>query len=100
MDFPALKTVIAHFSWSWHEENMTTCQRNVNVWFDIAGWAPRHIPESVVRYMDVPSDKVLFGSDYPLASRQRIVKELDGLGLKEETEQRLLHDNAAALLGL
>jgi len=28
------------------------------------------------------------------------VKELDGLGLKEETKQRLLHDNAAALLGL
>ena len=54
-----------------------------------------------VRYMDrVLSHKVLFGSDYPLVSRQRIVKELDGLGLKDETKQRLLHDNAAAFLEL
>ena len=101
VDFPDLKIVIAHFGWPWYEETMAICQRNVNVWFNFAGWAPRHIPEFVVRYMDrVLSHKVLFGSDYPLVSRQRIIKELEGLGLQEETKRRLLHDNAVALLGL
>jgi hypothetical protein len=33
-------------------------------------------------------------------STVKIVKELDGLGLKEETKQRLLRDNAAVLLVL
>jgi|GEM_PF-4866583 predicted TIM-barrel fold metal-dependent hydrolase len=48
----------------------------------------------------VLSHKVLFGSDYPLVSRQRIVKELEGLELKEETRRRLLRENAVQLLGL
>ncbi len=101
VDFPDLKIVIAHFGWPWYEETMTICQRNLNVWFNIAGWAPRHIPEFVVRYMDrVISHKVLFGSDYPLVSRQRIVKELEGMELKEETRRRLYHENAEQLLGI
>ncbi|MDY6794084.1 MAG: amidohydrolase family protein [Actinomycetota bacterium] len=101
VDFPDLKIIIAHFGWPWYEETMTICQRNVNVWFNIAGWAPRHIPEFVIRYIDrMLSHKVLLGSDYPLVSRQRIVKELEGIELKEETRHRLYSENAVQVLGL
>lgn len=101
VDFPDLKIIIAHSGWPWYEETMTICQRNQNVWFNIAGWAPRHIPEFVVRYMDrVLSHKALFGSDYPLVSRKRIVEELKALELREETMRHLLHENAVQVLGL
>jgi len=101
VDFPELKLIIAHFGWPWYEEAMAVCQRNPNVFFNIAGWAPRHIPEFVIRYMDrVLKDKALFGSDYPLLSRTRIVKELGEIELKEETRARLYHQNARTVLGL
>ncbi|MGQ9537770.1 MAG: amidohydrolase family protein [Actinomycetota bacterium] len=85
-----MKIIIAHFGRPWHEKTMTICQRNANVWFNNAGWTPLHIPDLVVRYMErVPAHKVLFGSEYPLVSRQRIIKELEAMGLKEETRCRL-----------
>jgi len=101
VDFPSLKIVLAHFGFPWFAEAIAVAQRNPNVYFNIAGWAPRYIPEMVVTYMDGPlSRKALFGSDHPLLSRSRILEELKTLNLKETTLKRLLEENPKALLGL
>ena len=101
VDFPSLKIVIAHFGFPWFAEAIAVVQRNPNVYFNIAGWAPRYIPDMVVTYMDGPlSRKALFGSDHPLLARARILEELKTLDLKETTLKRLLEDNPRVLLGL
>ena len=101
VDFPDLKLIIAHFGWPWYEEAMAVVQRNRNVYFNIAGWAPKHIPQFVIGYMDrVLSKKCLLGSDYPLVARTRIVKELSGIEMKEETRENLYRGNATRLLKL
>lgn len=101
VDFPRLKIIMAHFGFPWFPEGLAIIQRNPNVYFNIAGWAPKHIPEMVIRYMDsVLSHKALFGSDYPLIPRKRIIKELQELPLKEETRKKLLTDNPKRLLKL
>jgi predicted TIM-barrel fold metal-dependent hydrolase len=101
IDFPELKIIAAHFGFPWFYEAMAVAQKNSNVYFNIAGWAPRHIPEYVIRMINGPlADKALLGSDFPLISRVRIMKELSELPIKEKTLQKLQSQNPANLLGL
>ena len=100
-DFPSLKLIVAHFGWPWMEETIAVVQRNPNVYFDISGWAPRHLPKLLLDYMDGPlSDKALFGTDFPLISWERAVSELKDLPLKESTKEKVLGENAKRLLNL
>lgn len=72
-----------------------------NVFFDTAAspylYSPR-IYEQVVQL--VGADKILFGSDYPLLSPGRLLKDIRSLGLPEETAQLILSGNARRLLGI
>ncbi len=101
VDFPRLKLIIAHFGYPWWEEALAVVRRNPFVYFNIAGWAPRYIPEGVIRLADTAlTGKVLFGSDYPLLTRVRIMKELKELKLKETTFVQMTETNPKALLGI
>jgi predicted TIM-barrel fold metal-dependent hydrolase len=101
VDFPTLKLIIAHFGYPWWEEALAVVRRNPFVYFNIAGWAPRYIPEGVIRLADSAlSGKVLFGSDYPLLPRTRIMKELKELNLKETTFAQMTDTNPKAVLGI
>ncbi|MCX5866959.1 MAG: amidohydrolase family protein [Proteobacteria bacterium] len=101
VDFPNLKIILAHFGFPWFAEALAICQRNQNVYFNIAGWAPRYIPEMVIQYINGPlSRKALLGSDHPLLSRKRILDELKEIPLKDESRSRLLEENARGLFNL
>jgi predicted TIM-barrel fold metal-dependent hydrolase len=101
VDFPSLKLIIAHFGYPWWEEALAVVRRNPFVYFNIAGWAPRYIPTGVIQAANsYLARKVLFGSDYPLVSRVRIIKELRELDLREETFTLLTETNPKTLLGL
>jgi predicted TIM-barrel fold metal-dependent hydrolase len=101
VDFPELQIVMAHFGYPWFHEGLAVVLRNPNVWFNIAGWAPKRIPENVIRQINGPLRyKALFGSDYPLLKRTRIVAELAQLPFKEGVQQLLMSDNPRRLLGL
>ena len=98
VDFPDLKIIIAHFGYPWYEEALAVIRRNENVYFNIAGWSPKYIPEVVVRQMNsILQDKVLFGTDYPLMSYKRVIEELKSLNLKDETYEKLFYKNAKKL---
>jgi predicted TIM-barrel fold metal-dependent hydrolase len=45
-------------------------------------------------------DKVCFATDYPLLQWDRVLKEVDGLGLPPEVQQKFLHDNAVTAFKL
>jgi predicted TIM-barrel fold metal-dependent hydrolase len=101
IDFPELKIIAAHFGFPWFYEALAVAQKNENVYFNIAGWAPKHIPGYVIRMMNGPlRGKALLGSDFPLIPRARIIKELKELSLKEETFQELTSENPMKVLGL
>jgi predicted TIM-barrel fold metal-dependent hydrolase len=44
--------------------------------------------------------KVLFGSDYPLITPERWLRDFEQAGFRDEVKPLILKDNAAALLGL
>jgi predicted TIM-barrel fold metal-dependent hydrolase len=72
-----------------------------NVYFDTAA-SPflysRQIYHQVAQM--VGDDRILFGSDWPLLSPGRLLKEINSLDLPQETKDRLLAGNARRLLGI
>ena len=100
-DFPELQIIAAHPGWPWHEEMLAVAVHKGNVWMDLSGWAPKYIPQTVIHHANsLLQNKVLFGSDYPLLSPERWLKEFDELNIKEEVRPKILLHNAARLLNL
>lgn len=101
VDFPDLPLIIAHFGWPWVGEALALAMRHENVYINVAGWAPKHYPEELIRYLNGPvRKKALLGSDYPLVSRVRIMRELKELPLKPGVLEDLTQNNPCRLLGI
>lgn len=100
-DFPELRIVAAHPSWPWTEQSLAIARHKSNYYLDISGWAPKYFPAELVKYADtVISERVLFGSDWPLIEPDRWLSEFDQLPIRDSSRQRILLDNAVKLLGL
>ncbi|MGH3318660.1 MAG: amidohydrolase family protein [Streptosporangiaceae bacterium] len=100
-DFPDLRIIGAHPSWPWENEMLAVARHKENVYIDLSGWAPKYFPQSVVHYADtLLRDKCLFGSDYPMISPDRWLREFADLPIREEVRPKILWRNAARLFGL
>ncbi len=100
-DFPQLQIVMAHPSVPWQDEAIAIATHKANVWIDLSGWSPKYFPEILVRQANsVLQDKVLFGSDFPLITPDRWMKDFSALDLKAEVRPKIVKDNAIRLLGL
>ena len=101
VDFPDMKIIIAHPSWPWQEEALSVCLHKQNVWIDLSGWSPKYFSPSLVQYANtLLRDKMLFGSDFPLISPDRWLKDFAEVGFKPEVRPLILKENAVRLLGL
>jgi hypothetical protein len=100
-DFPNLTIVMAHPSVPWQDEAISIATHKANVYIDLSGWSPRYFPPQLVRAAGgLLKHKVLFGSDFPLITPDRWLRDFDGLDLKPEVRPLILKDNAARALGL
>ena len=72
-----------------------------NIYFDTAASPFLYDPE-IYRHADqiVGSDKILFGSDFPLLPPQRYFKEMAEAGLQDAQIKKICGLNAAKLLGI
>ncbi|MDO8567618.1 MAG: amidohydrolase family protein, partial [Dehalococcoidales bacterium] len=48
----------------------------------------------------VGAEKILFGSDYPLLSPARLLKDINSVNLSDEARELILAGNARRLLGI
>ncbi len=72
-----------------------------NVFFDTAASPFLYSPQVYNQVIQlVGAEKILFGSDYPLLSPNRLLKEIRSLDLPAETERLILSGNAQRLLGI
>jgi predicted TIM-barrel fold metal-dependent hydrolase len=93
--FPDLKIIGAHLGQPWHEEMMTLAWKHPNVYIDTSARTPRHWPKSFVSFIKTyGQNKVLWGTDYPLLSFERCMKEIDELGFDMPVKRKLLRENA------
>ena len=70
-----------------------------NAWFDTAA-SPFLYRPSIFKHVGeiVGFDKILFGTDYPLMSQQRLINDIRRLDVLDK--EKILGDNARMLLGL
>lgn len=101
VDFPDLTIIIAHPSFPWQDEALAVATHKPNVYIDLSGWSPKYFPPQLVRYANsVLKRKVLFGSDFPLISPDRWMKDFADLDIKDEVRPLILRDNAVRALRL
>jgi predicted TIM-barrel fold metal-dependent hydrolase len=99
--FPALQIVMAHPSVPWQDEAIAVATHKANVWIDLSGWSPRYFPETLVRQANsLLQDRVLFGSDFPLITPDRWLKDFAALTITDEARLKIVKSNAVRLLGL
>ncbi|WP_140634327.1 amidohydrolase family protein [Methylibium rhizosphaerae] len=101
IDFPDMQIVIAHPSWPWQDEALSVAMHKPNVWIDLSGWSPKYFPQQLVQYANtLLKDRVLFGSDYPLITPDRWMKDFEEAGFRDEVKPGILKNNAMRLLKL
>ncbi|BFH72294.1 amidohydrolase family protein [Sulfurisphaera javensis] len=96
--FPNIKIILAHFGWPWTEEAIAIALHKPNVYLDLSGWAPKYIPDVIWKYAVRLQDKLIFGSDYPLISQERWLKEFKEIKIQEEIKEKILKRNAEKIL--
>ena len=99
--FPDIQIVIAHPSWPWQDEALSVAMHKPNVWIDLSGWSPKYFPPQLVQYANtLLKDRMLFGSDWPLISPDRWIKDFGEAGFRDEVKPLILKSNATRLLKL
>jgi hypothetical protein len=100
-DFPHLTVILAHPSVPWADAQISMATHKPNVYVDLSGWSPKYFPPQLVRAANsLIQDKVLFGTDYPLLTPQRWLRDFEDLEIKPEVRPKILKGNAIRLLGL
>ena len=101
IDFPDCPIIIAHPSWPWQDEALSVAMHKPNVYIDLSGWSPKYFPKPLVQYANtLLKDKVLFGTDFPLITPERWMKDFEEAGFRDEVKPLILKENAGRLLGL
>ena len=102
VDFPKLKLILAHAGRPLYGETaMFLARRHRNVYLDLSGIPPRSLLQYVPRLPELAS-KALWGTDWPspgVVSIAKNVAQFRALGLPDESERKILWDNAAGLFG-
>ncbi len=100
-DFPALTVILAHPSVPWAASSISMATHKSNVFIDLSGWSPKYFPPELVRAANsLLQDKVLFGTDFPLLTPERWLRDFDALDIKPQVRPKILKENAVRLLGL
>ncbi|GAA2590786.1 amidohydrolase family protein [Microbacterium binotii] len=100
-EFPDLQIIMAHPSVPWQDEAISVATHKHNTWIDLSGWSPKYFPPQLVRAANsFLKTRILFGSDFPLLTPDRWLRDVEQIEMKPEVMPGILKHNAARLLGL
>src|SRR5205814_9393237 len=101
VDFPDMPIIMAHPSFPWQDEAISVALHKQQVFIDLSGWSPKYFPPQLVQYSNtLLKNKILFGSDFPLITPDRWLKDFEEAGFKNDVKPLILKQNAMRLLGL
>ncbi|WP_345215430.1 amidohydrolase family protein [Georgenia halophila] len=99
--FPGMTLIMAHPSVPWQDEQLAVATHKGNAYIDLSGWSPKYFPPQLVKQANsLLKDKVMFGSDFPLLTPERWMRDFENLEIKPEVRPKIIKDNAVRLLGL
>lgn len=100
-DFPELKIVISHGCYPWVNEAIIVAERNANVYIEISEYERSPMSEAYIQAANTMiSDKLLYASAHPFVDFRQALGTYKELPFTPEVRQKVMHDNAARLLGL
>lgn len=110
VDHPGVNFVICHLGSPWFRDCMEVVYKNKNVYTDISGLVLGDFSDRFESYMEkqlqemlvygVEPDKVLFGSDWPIASMESYLQFMEEMHLPERDRRKIMWENAAKLFKL
>jgi predicted TIM-barrel fold metal-dependent hydrolase len=101
-DFPELTFVTRHGCEPWADLAVKLMLKWPGLHFSTSAFAPRYYPKAVIDFANTRgADKVIYAGYFPMGlSLQRIMKEMPGVGFKDEVWPKFLRGNALRVLGL
>lgn len=110
VDHPDVNFVICHIGNPWIRDCMEVVYKNANVYTDISGLVLGNFSDRFEKFMckqlqemllyGVEPDKVLFGTDWPIASMESYLEFMEGLAIPEREKRKILCENSAQLFHL
>jgi predicted TIM-barrel fold metal-dependent hydrolase len=110
VDFPRVKFLICHLGNPWFRDCMEVVYKNSNVYTDISGLTLGEFNDRFEAYMrqqlkemilwGVDPNRVLYGTDWPLASMESYLDFMEELRLPSRDKDLMFFENAAALFKL
>jgi len=110
VDFPKVRFLICHLGNPWFRDCMEVVYKNENVYTDISGLTLGDFTDRFEAYMrqqlkemllwGVNPRKVLFGTDWPLATVESYLQFMEELKLPPKDRELMLWENAVALFKL
>jgi hypothetical protein len=110
VDFPRVKFLICHLGNPWFRDCMEVVYKNENVYTDISGLTLGEFNDRFEAYMrqqlkemilwGVDPNRVLYGSDWPLASMESYLAFMEELALPSRDKDLMFFENAARLFKL
>jgi uncharacterized protein len=107
VDHPAVNFIICHLGNPWIRDCMEVVYKNKNVYTDISGLVLGNFSDRFESFMrrqlqemleyGVEPDKVIFGTDWPLASMESYLDFIEELSIPERERRKIMWDNAARL---
>ena len=100
-DLPELKLVGIHVGIPWTDEMIAMAWKHRNVYIGSDAHGPKYWPQGFVNYINTyGSDKVIFGTDFPVLDFERTVDDIRGLGLREASARKFMRNNVVRLYRL
>ncbi|RJX38187.1 amidohydrolase [Paenibacillus pinisoli] len=110
--FPKLKMIVAHMGHPWIDECISLVRKHPNLYMDVSalGSRPWQFYNALVSAQEYGSvHKILFGSDYPFFTPDRMIEALRHINdlaegtklprVSDETVESILHRDTPAILG-
>ncbi len=99
--FPELKIVAGHIGHPWTDEMIGVAWKHENVYIDTSAYLPRYYPQQLLQYLKTyGKEKVLFGTNFPMLSLEKCVKQVEQLGLADDVMYGFLYENARRVFKL
>ncbi len=95
LDFPDLVVVGGHVGFPWIDELISLTIKFPNFYIDTSAYVLHRLPPNFVSFMKgIGSDRVMFGTNWPMLSPAKCLKEISSLKLSKAQEDAFLFGNA------
>jgi uncharacterized protein len=99
--YPELDILAARPAYPWQDEMIAVLLHKANVSYELHGWGPRRLPESLRKEIATRlQDRVMVGCDYPVLEYPKVKQDWASLGFSPQVLEKVMVRNAEKFFGV